>query len=173
MRKDWFVRWCGAGMQVCLVVLGAGHAVAGDDGGGVRAVLEVALTEVDRSEGAQAFIASDDSGGELLVLLSDQASGGVGALDRVDPSTGEVERFPLALCDACPVPPRPLSRLAVTKGHVWVSTALARGPVYRVDRSQLHDGQRFQLVDELASVPPPDEPEEEVDRVEPEPPEEE
>jgi hypothetical protein len=171
MRKEWFVRCGGTGMLVCLVTIAAGHAVAGDDGGGVQAVLEVALNEVDRAEGAQAFIASDDGGSELLVLLSDQASGGVGTLDRVDPSTSEVERFPPALCDTCPAPPLPLSRLAVTKGHVWVSTALAGGPVYRVDRSQLHDGQRLQLVDELASGPPPEELEEEPDTVEPAPPE--
>ncbi len=88
----------------------------------------------------------------LLLLLSDQVSDRVGVLDLLDLTTGEVERFPLELCEGCPNLPIPLSRLAVTKGYVWVSTARASGPVYRLDRSQLRGGERFRLIDEL--VPP-------------------
>lgn len=149
MRKDrWVRRWL-AGLQLGLLGFWVGPAAAAGSGGDAEAVLEVALAEVDPSEGAQAFIASGDTGNELLVLES--------ATSAVRRLTDSLEWWgkPLALCDGCPQPPRPLSRLAVTRGHVWVATALAVGPVYRLDRSQLQNGQRLQLEDELTQAPPP------------------
>ncbi len=107
--------------------------------------------------------------GRLLILLSDQVSGRIGVLDLLDTTTGEVERFLLELCEGCPEPPRPLSRLAVTKGFVWMSTARAGGPVYRLDRGQLRGGERLRLVDELAPQPPPEEPDAEAAEPEPVP----
>jgi|GEM_PF-6731469 len=72
---------------------------------------------------------------QVILLLADGIAGDQGALDLLDPMTGEVRRLLLRFPEGSAR--RQLSQLAVGRHYIWLRSHAGSSPTFRLDRSAL------------------------------------
>lgn len=74
---------------------------------------------------------------QLILLLADGIAGDQGALDLLDPTTGQVQRLLLRFPETAAR--RQLSQLAVGHRYLWLRNHSGSGPTFRLDRAALEN----------------------------------